>query len=119
MRLFDQTSSSQEYRLNGEVFYLKFVRRNSSTHAAGIVLALDHFSPLREASGLVGPQGGVRLSYEQLDGHYLRTDTFVGLIRSGYIGCSGTTTQVFATLINAVSEKGQALVGAIQSRRDQ
>jgi hypothetical protein len=35
---------------------------------------------------LTGPADGLRISYRGLDGHYLRGEGFVELVRSGYVG---------------------------------
>jgi hypothetical protein len=116
MRRFSEHATEHpSYRLNATPFYLKLYRRDASTRSTGIVLSVDHYLELRGAGQLHGPQGGVRLSYESLEGHYLRNDAFVGLIRSGYIGTTGTTTEDFMTLIRPIAIQGKPLVAAIQS----
>ena len=48
MRRFSKQDPSGplEYRLNPQVFYLKFVKRNGALRNAGIVLPIDHFEQL-------------------------------------------------------------------------
>ena len=50
MRRFQQEHSpnSHEYRLNPEVFYLKFVKRDSVSKNASITMPIDHFERLRK-----------------------------------------------------------------------
>ncbi len=52
------------------------------------------------------------------DGHYLRSDPFVGLIRSGYIGTRGATTDHLQALIRASLEGGRAVVAGVQRALD-
>lgn len=63
---------SYEYRLNPQVFYLKFVKRGGALGNAGVVLPIDHFERLRADPSCKGPRGAVRVSFETLAGRYLR-----------------------------------------------
>lgn len=107
-----------EYRLNPQVFYLKFVKRDGALSNAGIVLPIDHFERLRADPSSKGPGGGIRVSYESLAGRYLRQQPFLDLIRSGYIGATAETTDYLKELINAVIKGDRAVVGAIQSYKE-
>ena len=107
---------SDEYRLNPQVFYLKFVKRDGALRNAAIVLPIDHFERLQANPLHRGPRGGVRVSFESLEGRYLRQGPFLDLIRAGYIGATAKTTDIFKELINAIVSDS-AVVGAIQSSR--
>ena len=63
-----------------------------------------------------GPKGGVRLSYQTLDGTYLRQTDMLGLIRSGYIGTHSAETGALATIIQEVAKGNKALVLAWQQK---
>lgn len=104
------------YRLNSGAFFLKLVKRYASTAASSIILSLGHFKHLMERGELAGPKDGLRIRYSDLKGHYLRTDSFVDLIRSGYIGTRGATTQHLETLIRQTIQDGRSLVFARQSK---
>jgi hypothetical protein len=91
-----------EYRLNPEVFYLKLVKRDAQVRGGGIIMPIDHFKQLRKDPACNGPKGGLRISYESLAGRYSRQGAFLDLIRSGYIGAHGETTQHLKTLAKAV-----------------
>ena len=104
-----------EYRLNPQVFYLKFVRRGRAVGNAGIVLPIDHFELLRTDPASKGPRGGVRVSFEGLAGRYLRQGPFLDLIRAGYIGATAATTAYLSELVDAVVKGDRAVVGAIQA----
>jgi hypothetical protein len=116
MRRFDlDLSPVGPYRLNSGAFYFKLVKRYASTNSAGIILSLGHLDQMIAQEITSGPRGGFRISYQSLDGHYLRSDPFVELVRSGYIGTRGATTQNLQTLIEATLSGGRAVVAAIQS----
>ena len=115
MQKFGAAQGDTPYRLNNRPFYLKFVKRNAAADSAGIVISLDHFQQLRKLPDATGPRGGIRISYQRLDHHYLQTQTFVDLVRSGYIGSTGSATAAFKELIEETLRTGHALVAAIQS----
>jgi len=116
MKKFDQDLSPDgTYRLNSGAFFFKLVKRNAATNAAGIVLSLDHLNHMIAKGGASGPRGGLRISYRTLNGHYLRSDPFVELVRSGYIGTRDATTENLQALIGAALNGGRAVVAAIQT----
>jgi hypothetical protein len=57
----------------------------------------------------------LRISYDGLDGRYMRQDAFLDLIRSGYIGARAETTERLKTLIEAVLANDRAVVAAVQT----
>ena len=81
----------------------------------GIVTPIDHYERLRADPSCRGPNGGLRVSYNALNGRYLRQGAFVDLIRSGYIGAHAQDTKMLKTLIDAVRLGGRPMVLAIQS----
>jgi hypothetical protein len=108
MEAFDKDlAPNGPYRLNSGAFFIRLVKRYASINTASIVLSLGHLNQLIVEGNLNGKRGGLRISYRGLAGHYLRTEPFVELVRSGYIGTRGATTQHFQTLIDA------ALDGAV------
>jgi hypothetical protein len=116
MRRFDQDLEPEgAYRLHPGAFFFKLVRRRAATNSAGILLSLGHLDQLLAAGELSGPRGGLRLSYRTLDGHYLRTEPFVELVRSGYVGTRGATTAHLQALIDASLDGGKAVVAGLQS----
>lgn len=117
MRKFNKTHppGQFEYRLNPQVFYLKFVKRNSALSKASIILPVDHFERLRTDPSCKGPRGAFRISYNSLAGRYLRQDPFLELIRAGYIGANAETTSYLKNLVQAVVDGDRTVVTAIQS----
>ena len=120
MRKFrkEHSPSPYEYRLNSQVFYLKFVKRDGALRNAAITIPIDHFERLRKDPACRGPRGGFRISFERLAGRYLRQGAFLDLIRSGYIGAHAETTIHLKALVEAVVRQDRAVVAAVQSPKD-
>jgi len=115
MAQFDRPAGPvRSYRMSPSPFFFKLVRRYGSTGGAGILLSLGHLQQLLLEGQLTGPRGGLRIAYSELNGHYLRGETFVDLIRSGYIGSQSATTDHLETLIKTTLEEGRGVVAAIQ-----
>ena len=116
MRKFTTTHhpAGREYRFNPAVFYLKFVKCDRSINKGGFILPVEHFEKLRNDPICRGPNNGLRVSWESLDGRYLREAAFFDLIRSGYIGAYTETTTDMKTLIDWILESGKSAVVAIQ-----
>jgi hypothetical protein len=109
-------SGPHEYRLNPDVFYLKFVKRDGSISNGGILMPINHFEMLLTDPVCIGPKKGLRISYESLSGRYLREMAFLDLLRSGYIGAHAETTAHLKTLVDAVLKNNRAVVAAIQQQ---
>lgn len=107
-----------EYRINPEVFYLKFVRRDAELGKSAITMPIDHYEILNTDPACKGKRGAFRISYKSLNGSYLRQDPFLELIRAGYIGAHTKTTADLRRLVDAVLKNGRAVVAAIQSYID-
>lgn len=104
-----------EYRLNPQVFYLKFVKRDGALSSGGIVTPIDHYERLLADPACKGPRNAVRISYESLGGRYMRQGAFLDLIQSGYIGAHAATTDYLNTLVQAVLDGNRAVITAVQS----
>lgn len=115
MRQFDRDFDPDgPYRLHQGAFFVKMMKRRSAASAAGIVISLGHLDHMLGQGELRGSRGGLRIDHAELDGHYLRSDAFVELVRSGYIGTRGATTRHLRELIEATLAEGRAVVAAIQ-----
>jgi hypothetical protein len=119
MRVFagQHSPGSKEYRLNPEMFYLKFVKRNAAVADGGIITPLDHFEKLRGDPTFKGPKNGLRLSYRTLNGRYLRQGPFLDLLRCGYIGAHARQTADIRVLIDAILAGNKAVVAALQQSK--
>lgn len=108
------SGTSHEYRLNRDVFYLKFVKRNGLLASGSIVTPLEHFKRIIASPEAAGPNGGVRLSYDSLEGAYMRQGTFTDLLQAGLIGSQSADTAQFERLIDAVLSGNRSIVAAVQ-----
>lgn len=106
---------SMEYRINPQVYYLRFVRRDAALGKQAVTMPIDHFEALRNDPGCKGPKGAFRISYDTLGGRYLRQEGFLDLLRSGYIGAYAQETNDLTNLIGIIIRDGRAVVAAMQS----
>jgi hypothetical protein len=112
-----EQGSPNEYRLNAEMFYLKFVKRDASLAKGGIVLPLAHYDALIRTGALVGVGGGMRVSFEALNGQYMWQTAFTDLIRCGYIGSNALETARLKAIIDAILDGNRAVVIAFQREK--
>ncbi len=117
MKLFNRSHSPQpfEFRLNSQVCYLRFVKRRVGLGKSPITIPIDHYENLRMDPASKGPRGAFRISYESLEGRYLRQEGFLDLLRSGYIGAYAQTTEDLTTIVNETLTGNRALIQAIHS----
>jgi hypothetical protein len=116
MTLPHLTQAVVDYRLHRNPFFIKFVRRtgDGDSHHA-FVLSLDHLKQLLHSKAGTGPRGGLLISYEKLEGVYLRDSDFLGLIRSGYIGTHRRESDALVPIIFEVAKGNRAIVLAWQA----
>lgn len=111
MRLPPLRAKADDYRLNANPFYFKFVnRRVTNKSPQSILVSLDHLKQLKRSPCARGPRGGVRVSYQALGGTYLREPDIISLIRSGYIGTHRVAFNALKNLIYEVSRGNKSLV---------
>ena len=92
-----------------------FVKRKGDGESHfSFVVALNHLQHILDSPKSKGPKGGVRVSFDSLDGVYLRETDLLGLIRSGYIGTHRIETEALKPIIQAVAAGKRALVLAWQ-----
>jgi hypothetical protein len=108
--------AANEYRLNPEAFFFKFVKRDARLAAASVITPLKHFELLMSDPAMRGVKGAIRLSYESLRGRYLRQGAFLDLVRGGYIGASAKRGAQLRVLIDSILKGDRAVVAAIQER---
>ena len=101
-----------EYRINPQVYYLRFVRRDAALGKQAVTMPIDHFETLRNDPGCRGPNGAFRISYDTLGGRYLRQEGFLDLLRSGYIGAYAQEAGDLTNLIRNIIRNGRAVVVA-------
>ncbi|MGN7875947.1 hypothetical protein ACTJKJ_20505 [Roseateles sp. 22389] len=100
--------------MNREAFYFKFVRRRDPDVKTNVLLPLDHFEEILADESFRTAAGNVRVSYEGLDGRYMRQTAFIDLLQAGYIGTDASTTEHLRKLIDSVLLGDDSLVVAVQ-----
>ncbi len=103
--------SLNDYRLNRDPFFFKFVKRIAKNNKPqSLFISIDHLKQLLASPDSRGPRNGIRISYNALNGTYLREADMIGLIRSGYIGTHKVESAALATIIQEASEGNKAIV---------
>ena len=119
MQIPASQGATMDYRLNSSPFFFKFVKRRLMENSpTSFLVSLDHLKQFLASPEARGPRDAVRVSYDTLDGTYLRQDDMISLISSGYVGTHRTQTEALATIIDGVSRGNRALVLAWQKLRD-
>ncbi|WP_299391812.1 hypothetical protein [uncultured Desulfovibrio sp.] len=117
MKLPDFCGMVNDYRLNSNPFFFKFVKRTiESDNHRSFIVSLEHLRQILYSSESKGPKGGIRLSCNALDGTYLRENDIIGLIRSGYIGTHRAETESLKVLIKVAAEGNKAIILAWQKK---
>ncbi|MBI5407611.1 MAG: hypothetical protein HZA18_07955 [Nitrospirae bacterium] len=119
MKLPKFEASIDDYRLNRNPFYFKFVKRKVVGSHQAFLVSLGHLNQILKSPKVKGPKGGIRISYDTLDGTYLREADIVSLIRSGYIGTHRIESAALKTIISEASKGNKAIVLAWQRKIQQ
>lgn len=117
MKIPEAQRPRTDYRISSNPFFFKFVKRKivDNSHQSFLV-SLDHLKHVLASSASQGSRGGIRISYDSLDGTYLRESDMTGLIRSGYVGAHRVETEALAAILDAVAKGNKAVVLAWQQR---
>lgn len=115
----DNSGSSQDWRLSSSPFWFKFVRTKDFTAGDPQVLRGMYVSAeflriaLKDQSLMTGPRGGFEISYANT--RYIPRDTFVDLVRRGFLGTMATATSKVLEIIEALSD-GREVILALRTR---
>jgi hypothetical protein len=114
MHIPNLTQKTDDYRMCDNPFYFKFVRRRDSDVSKSIHLSLGHLNHYLSSMKSRGPHSGIRISYNALNGQYLREGDLVKLIQSGYIGTHKADSDLLIPIIEEIAKGDKALVIAWQ-----
>lgn len=112
-------NSQNEYRLNPSPFFLRFIKRLSSgNNPVSFCISLDHYQQIMNQSVTLGPLGGRRIGYDEMQKHYIGKSELEGLIRSGYVGTYSQDTDNIHEIIRLISsgQQSNGLVIAFKNR---
>lgn len=120
MKIPPAKGMKNDYRLHPSPFFFKFVKRKVIDDSQqSFLLSLDHIIQVLGSPQAKGEKGGIRMSYQGLDGTYLREADMIGLIRSGYVGTHRAETEALSLILDEVARGNKAVVLAWQKRMDQ
>ena len=111
--------SQNEYRLNPSPFFLRFIKRQSSgNNPVSFCISLDHYQQIMNQPVTLGPRGGRRIGYDEMQNHYIGKSELEGLIRSGYVGTYSQDTDNIHEIIRLISsgQQNNGLVIAFKNR---
>lgn len=112
-------NSQNEYRLNSSPFFLRFIKRQSSgNNPVSFCISLDHYQQIINQPITLGPRGGKRIGYDEMQKHYIGKSELEGLIRSGYVGTYSQDTDNIHEIIHLISsgQQNNGLVIAFKNR---
>lgn len=110
------------YRLSDEPAYLKLCRQmnadiGSRKLAAGIYLPVSFYDAMVADPEAVGPKGGRRLVLADLRERWLSGETFIDLVRRGFIGSRGLSTAALTEQIRDALDSGRSVTLAAGGTR--
>ncbi len=122
MRLVDSESDPgrgpvppASWRLHPRACFVKLVAPpktfdpTSDRLLSGIYLPLAYLEELLVHESTLGPKGGRRLGYSNVD-RYMTTGLFTTLVREGWVGSRGITTKAIRALVEASLERDRSVV---------
>jgi hypothetical protein len=109
------------FRLTENPFFLKLCPRlvfnpDDVGLVPGMYLPLDYWKLLENDSGIKGPKGGLRITYENAKRHFDNT-SFTTIVSKAWIGTTPSQSQVLQDVIRATLETGKAVTIAIKPKK--
>ncbi|WP_137241784.1 hypothetical protein [Plantibacter flavus] len=113
-------ASVGEARLSSSPFYLKLVepdiaRPEGNRLSKGMYFPLELFNLVRASSAVIGPQGGVRIGYENAQ-RYITNGQFVDLVQESWIGTRGASSAALESLVHDALRGNRGLVVVADER---
>jgi 3-methyladenine DNA glycosylase AlkC len=108
------------FRLNENPFYLKLCPRlifnpDDIRLVPGMYLPLDYWKLLEKDPGIIGPRGGLRITYENTGRHFDNT-TFTSIVAKAWVGTTPSQSAVLKDVIREILETGKAVAIAIKPK---
>ncbi len=101
----------KDYRLHKNPFFFKFIKNMSTKKdPSSCYISLEHLNKILSSDEAQGPRGGIRVTYENLNGTFLRKADMLGLIRSGYIGTHKEEYENLKPIIAQISQGNNSVV---------
>lgn len=113
-------ANAETWRLHPRACFLKLVvpprtfDPTADRLLSGIYLPLAYLEELLKHDSTLGPKGGRRLGYDNVD-RYITTGLFTDLVRQGWVGSRGVTTQALSLIVKTSLDRGRSVVVAEES----
>lgn len=109
--IFSQTDG---YRLHSRTFYFKLcpeitLNPLSTDLIKGMYIPLDYWELLIRSPQVVGPRGGIQITYENV-GRHINNTLFIDLVQHGWIGSRSNETIDLTNIIRQSIENNHSVV---------
>lgn len=109
------------FRLTENPFFLKLCPRlifnpDDVSLVPGMYLPLDYWKLLENDPGIKGPNGGLRITYDNAK-RYFDNTSFTTVVSKAWIGTTPSQSQVLQDVIRAALETGKAVTIAIKPKK--
>jgi len=111
-----------DYRLHTGSFYFKLCPSVDFDPLAtdlikGMYLPLDYWEILLNSSNVQGPNGGIRITYENV-GRYINNTLFIQLVQAGWIGSRLSRTEALFQIIKQSLENDKSVMVAFSRAKN-
>ena len=108
------------FRLSENPFFLKLCPRlvfnpDDTSLVPGMYFPLDYWKLLEKGPGIIGPKGGMRVTYENAE-RYFDNTSFITIVSKAWIGTTPNQSQVLQDVIRETLETGRAVAIAIKPK---
>lgn len=112
------SNSLIDYRFSNCPLFFKVCRRiqmkqNDGSLTAGAYISFSHWNILLKDESTLGPRGGRRIGFQNLNKRYITNQIFVDLVRRGLIGTQTANSEKIGRFLEAAIIEGRSVMYAI------
>lgn len=113
-------STSNEYRINPNPFFLRFIKRQPNDAAISFCISVEHYKKIISLPKTLGRNGGRKIGFGSMEKHYIGKKELEGLIRSGYVGTYSSDTETLSQIFDllAAEDTKNGLVVAFRKKME-
>ena len=120
VRPVPEPSDLPSYRLGSDAFFFKLYANPAGAPAPdellkGMYFPLSYWTSLLASPDVLGPRGGVQITYENA-GRYLTNTDFVGLVEDGWVGTSPQSEKMITEVVGQSLDAGHSVTLAALQR---
>ena len=114
-------TSHDGYRLTENPFFLKLCSRlvfnpDDIGLVPGMYLPLDYWKLLVQSTGIIGPRGGLRVTFENAGRHF-DNSSFTTIVSKAWVGTTPSQSDVLKEAIRQTIETGKAVAIAVKPKK--